>query len=160
MALKNMSIKETMKIYNRYADMIADNEPGGYYPYSALGGYDIFDVDNSIKIFIAKQIYEKDLQEDAVKQLKEWGNCGIMFFTDTFIPDEHLYELNKLIQGSSEYRMKKMGLKYLTPIGMTKLFYEEKKESAGSFLTFCLWVRKNRTDYWKEIYNRLGIENK
>jgi len=160
MALKNMSIKKSDEIMTLYFDLLTqwgDNQIS-IYPYSALKGYDIFDIDNGLKIFLANLIFKKNLSDDEIKQYRGWGSMGIINYKLAFAPDDFVYELNKLDKNSSEYRIKEGSILERPHDGMVKIFDNENKEPITSFFDFCLSLGKNNPDYWKLVYDRLGID--
>ena len=162
MALKSMSVKKSDEIMTLYFALMAKfgEDSSTIYPYSALKGYDIFDIDNALKIFLANQIHRKYLSEAEIIKLRNWGGQGLWTFNTSFAPDEFVYKLNKLEKHSTEYWNMKDDFILNPPTGMVKIFYDEDKETTESFFDFCLSLGREHPNYWKEVYNRLGIENK
>jgi hypothetical protein len=162
MALKSMSIEKSDEIMTLFFDLLAKNGDNGsqYYPYSAMKGYDVFDIDNGLKIFMANLVFNKDLSENEIQQYKDWADGWLLHYNLSFAPDEFVYELSKLDKKSSEYRTKESSYMLHPKSGMLKLFVDENKESIISFFDFCLSLKKDYSTYWKLVYNRLGIEEK
>jgi hypothetical protein len=162
MVLKVMSVKKSDEIMILYFDLMGKigKDSIYLYPYSAMNGYDIFDIDNALKIFLARQIQRKQLSEKEITQLSEWGAQGIFNYITSFAPDEFVYELNKLKKDSPEYFNKKDEFESNPLQGMVRIFIDEHKENTTDFFNFCLSLDRNNPTYWKEVYNRLGIEEK
>ncbi|OGU39206.1 MAG: hypothetical protein A2315_00990 [Ignavibacteria bacterium RIFOXYB2_FULL_35_12] len=73
MSLKSISIELADEIIKIYSDLLIKREKVNihYYPYSALKGYDIFDIENSLKLLTAHRVYKtENLTENKLAEFK------------------------------------------------------------------------------------------
>ena len=74
MSLKSISIELADEIIKIYSDLLIKREKVNihYYPYSALKGYDIFDIENSLKLLTAHRVYKtENLTENKLKMVEQ-----------------------------------------------------------------------------------------
>jgi len=126
------------------------------YPYSALNGYDIIDISNAVKLNIAYRVFiSDDKKPNNVAEYTEASSVALLGYLDLFYPDNIATEFNAIygddIQAfSKKYELTKDILKDIE----TQLYDEE---TPKSFLEYCISTGKSDPDYWKKIYDRIGI---
>jgi len=164
MSLKTISITLADEIIKIYSDLLLkrDKENIHYYPYSALKGYDILDIENSLKLLTALRVYRsKDPSENKQIELKkiaaEDGGAILIFFR-SFIPDNAYKELSKYVYGTSEYRSKEFELLYTDEMPKEmRIHFDKETETIDSFLDFCIKSDRNDLEYWLKVYARLNL---
>ncbi|MCX6276780.1 MAG: hypothetical protein NT004_01620 [Bacteroidetes bacterium] len=158
MALKEMSIRQANEIVDIYSALLQNkSRTHKIMPYSALMGYDIFDVDNAIKIVMAEEYYRFQINDARLSELKNSSSGMIAGFSFTLIPDEFFYEIDRANLTDDEYLIAYS--KYIGPPyhGMVKKFYEANKERGDSFIEYCVSLNNTDSNYWEMIYKRLDL---
>ena len=159
-----MSIELADEIIKIFSDklILRDKKNIHYYPYSTLKGYDIYDIENALKLLTAYRVYNSaDLNDEKLAEYKKYASedgGAIFSFFRTFIPDHIFKRLIKFPYGSVEYRQKEFELVYdkEMTIEMRKFFAKE-TETIDSFLDFCLQLNRTNSNYWDNVYSRLNL---
>lgn len=163
MALTTMSLKEANKIIEIYSNILSHSlELGKFekFRYSKLRGYDVFDIDNALKVTLAYNAFNTSIIDDIAfgKLKKEAGEntVGVMCFFTSFAPDSIVQQLKKLDPADIYSRSEAYKLEGdFFESELYKAF--SKTESQDSFLDYCLSIDKSDSNYWEKVYNRLGI---
>lgn len=162
MALNRITLKNAQEIVDIYSSLM-ENKGEEDYSYSKMLGYDIYDIDNSIKLLIAYYVFTTPILDDErLKRLKEfasWGQNGVTLFFMSFVPDYVYKEISQYKYLSPEYLHKKNKLtadgNYLSKD--FHVFLERKLETMDSYLEYCIKIGKNDPEYWPKIYSRLDL---
>jgi hypothetical protein len=163
MSLTTMSLKEANKIIEIYSNILSHSlELGKFekFRYSELKGYDIFDIDNALKVTLAYRVFNISILNDiALEKLKKEAGentVGVMCFFDSFAPDSIVQQLKKLDPANIYSRSEAYKIEgNFFESDLYKTF--SKTESHGSFLDYCLSIEKKDMNYWENVYDRLGI---
>jgi hypothetical protein len=159
MPKNEMSYNLADQIITLYSNLLINSEkfkPHEKYSYSDLGGYDIIDVSNAIKLNIAYRVFISDDQKPIdVAKYTETSSGALFGYLDLFYPDHIVTELNAICgdnihAAAKRYELTKDILKEI----QTRLYKEETPES---FLEYCISIGKSDPEYWKKIYDRIGI---
>lgn len=159
MPKKEMSYKLADKIITLYSNLLINSKkfkPHEKYSYSDLGGYDIIDVSNAIKLNIAYRVFINDDQKPIdLAKYAETSSGALFGYLDLFYPDHIVTELNSICGDDIHAFAKRYELKKdISNEIQTQLFNEETPES---FLEYCISIGKSDHDYWEKIYDRIGI---
>lgn len=164
MALTTLSFKEAQKIIDLYASILIHSENLGLnnrFRYSQLKGYDIYDIDNALKLTSAYRVFNcKERSDTALSKLREATNVdggASMSFFNLFEPDNIVQQLNKIdLSNPTEAIIKQREIR--GDYFQSQLWKDfSKTETHESFLNFCLQLDMADRDYWEKIYDRLGI---
>ncbi len=164
MSLLMMSVELADEIIKIFSDklILRDENNIHYYPYSVFKGYDIYDIENALKLLTAYRVYNSaKLNEQKLSEFKKYASedGGAVFtFFRAFIPNNIYKQLIKFPYGSAEYRQKEFELLYdeEMPKEMRKFFSME-SETVESFLDFCLQLDRTNSNYWPTVYSRLNL---
>lgn len=164
MSLRRMSIELANEVIKIYTDLLIKREENNihYYPYSVLKGYDIFDIENALKLLTANRVYNSaELKEQNLSEYRKYASedGGAVFtFFSAFIPSNIFKQLIKFPYGSTEYRQKEFELLYdeEMPKEMRK-FFARQTETVDSFLDYCIKLGSDNPEYWIKVYSRLNL---
>jgi hypothetical protein len=161
MSLTTISYSEASRIVDLYSKILTQSERLSLYKkfrYSELNGYDVFDIDNALKICSAYRVYKTEILDDnSIEKLKkdssiDGGAC--MSFFSLFAPDNIAQQLNNLDYHKDRNEIYNLDIDF-SETDLWKAF--SKSETHDSFLEFCLSIEKTDINYWEKVYSRLGI---
>lgn len=163
MSLTSISYKEANKIISIYSDILRNSLSLGHlekFRFSSLKGYDIYDVDNSLKICSAFRVFKTSVYDiKSVEKLRTEASIdggATMSFFGLFAPDNIVQQLKKL--NPDDIYSRSEAYKIEGDILDSDLWDSfSKTESHESFLDYCLSIEKTDIDYWEKVYLRLGI---
>jgi hypothetical protein len=163
MALNRITLKNAQEIVENYM-VLMENKSEKDYSYSEMHGYDIYDIDNSLKLLTAYYVYDSYMIDDErLKKLEvfaAWGDDGVNLYFMSFVPDHIYKEISKHKCLSLEYLDRKIELLFGGDVVSKdhREFLERKLETTKSFLDFCIKTGKNNPEYWSIIYSRLNLK--
>lgn len=162
MGKKSMSISKANEIVNIYANCLlslqylTSPEKLGY---SSLQGYDVYDLDHAFKVCTAYRVFQHDLDDaenlNLMKKLTDEDDSALLLFFFHFYPDEVVEKLKKIDNNDKYFMDDAIRIRKDSQEPLKSEF--DKRESVSSFLNFCLYQKSLETDYWKEVYSRIGI---
>ncbi len=163
MALNRIPLKDAQKIIDLYSYLMENTTGILNYKYSDMKGYDVYDIDNSLKLIIAFRVYyPSELDSARIKELKEfaaWAQNGPYLFHMNFVPDDIYNELSKYEYQSPNWIIATNRLLHDGEY-ISKDYHElidKNLETMESFLNFCIENYKNTSTYWARIYSRLNL---
>lgn len=164
MSKKSMSISTANEIVNIYADCLGTLQyltPPEKLGYSCLQGYDIYDLDHALKLCTAYRVFQHNLDDDenlnVMKRLANEDDSALLSFFFHFYPDEVVEKLKMVDKNDKYFMVEAIRIQKDSQEPLKSEF--QKRETSNSFLSFCLFQKSLQTDYWKEIYSRIGIHN-
>lgn len=159
-----MSISTANEIVNIYADCLGTLQyltPPKKLGYSCLQGYDIYDLDHALKLCTAYRVSQHNLDDDenlnVMKRLANEDDSALLSFFFHFYPDEVVEKLKKIDKNDKYFMVEAIRIQKDSQEPLKSEF--QKRETSNSFLNFCLFQKSLETDYWKEIYSRIGIHD-
>ena len=157
MSLREMTIQKANEIMDIVIPLMINRnqEDRSYFGYSELKGYDIYDVDNAIKLYDAFYYYKKgSLEKEELNKI--WNNDDAFLYNlcRSLVPDKTLTELKKYKYRSSEYFSKVFEL---VDHKEFDIFMNSENETVESFLKYCIKVGRDNPEYWVRVYYRLGL---
>jgi hypothetical protein len=163
MSLTSISYKEANKIIRLYSDILSNSLNLARlekFRFSELKGYDIYDIDNSLKICSAFRTFKTSVFDvNSVEKLKKDASIdggAVMSFFSLFAPDYIVQQLKKLNPDDIYARSEAHKIEgNILESDLWKTF--SKTESHGSFLDYCISIEKTDIEYWEKVYSRLGI---
>lgn len=163
MALNRISLKNAMEIVDLYSYLMENNKGAQNNKYSEMKGYDVYDIDNSLKLLIAFRVNSSvSFDENRMKELKDfasWAQNGTYYFHLNFIPDEIYNELSKYEYKSPDWIIASNRLLSDGDF-ISKDFHElinKNLETMESFLDYCIKLHKKHSNYWLLVYSRLNL---
>jgi hypothetical protein len=127
-----------------------DRYPRGQRPVSALHGFDIFDVMTALKLRIANEFLQLSGRPDFDQQFAE----GLKLYDGVpwsvmsmFVADDQLGQIGA-----------RRVMSAVDPATMQLDKRLASIETGSSFGDFCKALGRNEADYWKHVYQRIGID--
>jgi hypothetical protein len=122
-----------------------------HHPISSLQGYDIFQICIALKLRIANEfliLADKDtFEEQFAEGLKLYGGIPWKIMM-RLVPDKQANSISA------------KGV--FNPIDPASMSFQDKQlasvETESSFGDYCRFVGAKDTDYWRKIYDRIGLE--
>jgi len=145
-----MTFGEAERILDIVSVALQDTRHGAQHPVSSLHGYDIFDICIALKLRIANEFLLLSGRPDFEAQFEEGLSLydGVPWqIMGTFVVDEEIGQISpKLAMGA------------IDPATMTidKRFAEH--ETGRSLGDFCKTLGPADPNYWRHVYERIGIE--
>lgn len=159
-----MSISIANEIVNIYADCLGTLQyltPPKKLGYSCLRGYDIYDLDHALKLCTADRVFQHDLNNvenlGVMKKFADEDDSALLLFFFHFYPDEVVEKLKEIDKNDKYFMVEAIRIQKDSQEPLKSEF--QKRETVKSFLNFCLYQKSLETDYWKEIYSRIGIHD-
>lgn len=147
-----MTIAEAEHVLDLLSAALQDpRHPPGQHPVSSLGGHDLFDVVNALKLRIANEYLQLSHRSDFEQQFAEGLKLydGIPWqVMSSFVADEHLGRTGAPLAMSA-----------VDPATMRLDKRFEHIETASSFGDFCKTLGSTEPRYWERVYQRIGLKH-
>ena len=145
-----MTISEAKHILDIASAALQDTSHR-HHPISSLQGYDIFEICIALKLRIANEFLmlanRDNFEEQFAERLKLYGGIPWLIMM-SFVPDEQADSVSA------------KGV--FNPIDPASMTFKDKQlaslETESSFGDYCRFVGAKDTDYWRKIYDRIGLE--
>jgi hypothetical protein len=160
MSLREMTIQKANEIMDIVIPLMINRsqEDRSYFGYSELKGYDIYDVENALKLFNADYYFRKGSSEESeINKLllnAKSDNAFLINLCFYLVLDSIIDELRKYKYRSSEYFSKVFEL---VDHKEYDKFMSAENETIESFLKYCISIGRDNPEYWLRVYYRLGL---
>ncbi len=159
-----MTIREAEEILDITSSALQDESDPYYHRASLLKGYDVFQIDKTLKLRIANEFLYFADRDDGDEKFAEGLNTysGIAFSIPTlFVPDDQLARLEQLSPDSPDLFKTKLAISpsMLDSDGNFKDSRLASLETTDSFGNFCRSIGASDPNYWKKVYERIGLEH-
>lgn len=158
-----MTIREAEEILDITRSALQDESDPYYHRASLLKGYDVFQIDKALKLRIANEFLCFADRDDGDQRFTEGLNTysGIPFsIANLFVPDDQLARLEQLSPDSPDFFKTKLAISpsMLDSDGNFKDGRLASLETTDSFGNFCRSIGASDPNYWKKVYERIGLE--
>jgi hypothetical protein len=159
-----LTMSEAEEILDITSRALQDESDLHYHRVSLLQGYDVFQIDKALKLRIANEFLYFADRDDGFERFTEGLNTysGIPFsIPNLFVPDDQLARLEKLSPDSPDFFKTKLAImpSMLDSDGNFKDSRLASLETADSFGNFCRSIGARDPNYWKKVYQRIGLEH-
>jgi len=159
-----MTMPEAEEILDITSRALQDQSDLHYHRLSLLEGYDVFQIDQALKLRIANEfLYFADRDDGDEKFTEGLIICSGMPFSipTLFVPDDQLAKLERLSPDSPEFFQTKLAIRpsMLDSDGNFKDARMASLETVESFGDFCRLIGASDPNYWKKVYERIGFEH-
>jgi len=162
--MATMTMQEAEHILDVAIAALQEESPPPFHPISSLRGYDVFQIDMALKLWVANEFLILSERDDFEKQFAE----GIQLYdpiplhiVTLFVADDEIAKLRKLEPGTHEFKQLAAEISP-TPLDSSTMTFKDDKlaslETVSSFGDYCKSIGPRDPIYWQKIYTRIGLE--
>ena len=145
-----MTIAEAERILDLVSAALQDETHRGQHPVSALQGYDIFAIMTALKLRIANEFLQlsgrPDFDQQFADGLKLYDSIPWQIM-QSFVADDQVGEIGApLVMSAVDPATMQLDKRFASV------------ETGSSFGDFCKSLDPTAANYWRRVYDRLGIE--